>query len=104
MSGAARALFGAARVRRGATAPLLTLLLLPLVLLALAVVPATAQVVPTPTVPTPAPPGETPPTAPAEGAGLLPGLDPRLVGVPLEYGPSSGDVQALKDAETHVAH
>ena len=103
MSGAARALFGAARVRRGATAPLLTLLLLPLVLLALAVVPATAQVVPTPTVPTPAPPGETPPTAPAEGAGLLPGLDPRLVGVPLEYGPSSGDVQALKDAESHVA-
>ena len=40
----------------------------------------------------------TPPTAPAEGAGLLPGLDVRLVGVPLAYGPSSGDVQALKDA------
>ena len=41
----------------------------------------------------------TPPTAPAEGAGLLPGLDARLVGVPLAYGPSSNDVQALKDAE-----
>ena len=45
----------------------------------------------------------TPPTAPAEGAGLLPGLDARLVGVPLAYGPSSGDVQALKDAEARVA-
>ncbi|MCJ7436720.1 MAG: hypothetical protein MUP97_03020 [Acidimicrobiia bacterium] len=76
----------------------LLLLLLPLLLLALAVVPAAAQVVPTPVVP-----GGTPPTAPAEGAGLLPGLDARLVGVPLEYGQSSGDVQALKDAEAHVA-
>jgi membrane-bound lytic murein transglycosylase B len=45
----------------------------------------------------------TPPTAPAEGAGLLPGLDARLVGVPLEYGPSSRDVQALKDAEARLA-
>ena len=45
----------------------------------------------------------TPPTAPAEGAGLLPGLDARLVGVPLAYGPSSGDVQALKDAEARLA-
>jgi membrane-bound lytic murein transglycosylase B len=46
--------------------------------------------------------GPMPPTAPADGAGLLPGLDPRLVGVALEYGPSSADVQALQDAEARL--
>lgn len=57
--------------------------------------PASAQEAP--------PDAGTPPTAPAEGAGLLPGLDARLVGVPLEYGPSSRDVQALKEAEARLA-
>jgi membrane-bound lytic murein transglycosylase B len=46
---------------------------------------------------------ETPPTAPAEGAGLLPGLDPRLVGVALEYGPTTADVRALNDASARLA-
>jgi membrane-bound lytic murein transglycosylase B len=56
-----------------------------------------------PPVGAPAGEGATPPTAPADGAGLLPGLDGRLVGVPLEYGPSGTDVQALKDADARVA-
>jgi membrane-bound lytic murein transglycosylase B len=43
-----------------------------------------------------------PPVAPAEGGGLLPGLDPRLVGVELVYGPSSTEVQALDDAQTRL--
>ena len=42
---------------------------------------------------------DTPSVAPAEGAGLLPGLDPRLVGVALEYGTAARDVKALADAE-----
>jgi len=70
---------------------------------ALVVVPAAARVAPAQAVPTQAVPDGTPPTAPAEGAGLLPGLDARLVGVLLEYGPSSRDVQALQDAESRVA-
>jgi membrane-bound lytic murein transglycosylase B len=95
---------GASWVRRatpalGTVAPALVLLL---ALVALAAAPVAAQADPT-LVPTQVVPGGTPPTAPAEGAGLLPGLDARLVGVPLEYGPSSADVQALKDAEARVA-
>jgi len=81
--------------------------LLPVLLMALLsaqlVAPAAAQAAPAQAVPAQVAPGGTPPTAPAEGAGLLPGLDARLVGVLLEYGPSSGDVQALKDAESRVA-
>ncbi|HEY8217352.1 MAG TPA: lytic transglycosylase domain-containing protein [Acidimicrobiia bacterium] len=71
---------------------------------AAAAAPAGAQVAPGP--PPPAPPvGDpaTPPTAPADGAGLLPGLDSRLVGVPLEYGPSSDEVVALQEAEARLA-
>ena len=68
-------------------------------LLALAVVglaaPASVQ-----TAPDPGP--ATPPTAPAEGSGLLPGLDARLVGVQLEYGPSSAEIHALQEAETRL--
>ena len=78
---------------------MLVLVLLPVSLVALVVVPAAARVAPAQAVPTQAVPDGTPPTAPAEGAGLLPGLDARLVGVLLEYGPSSRDVQALQDAE-----
>lgn len=59
-------------------------------LVALAVAPVAAQAAP------------QPPTAPAEGAGLLPGLDARLVGVPLAYGQSSRDVTALQAAEARV--
>jgi membrane-bound lytic murein transglycosylase B len=44
----------------------------------------------------------TPPTAPAEGAGLLPGLDARLVGVGIEYATSSGDVAALRVAQARL--
>ncbi|MEX0666340.1 MAG: lytic transglycosylase domain-containing protein [Acidimicrobiia bacterium] len=44
----------------------------------------------------------TPPTAPAEGAGLLPGLDARLVGVGLEYATSSGDLTALRAAQVRL--
>ncbi len=40
-----------------------------------------------------------PTTAPAEGAGLLPGLDARLVGVGIEFGTSSFDVDALQAAQ-----
>ncbi len=40
-----------------------------------------------------------PATAPAEGAGLLPGLDARLVGVGIEFGTSSVDVDALQAAQ-----
>jgi len=82
---------------------MLVLVLLPVLLVALVVVPAAARVAPAQAVPTQAVPDGTPPTAPAEGAGLLPGLDARLVGVLLEYGPSSRDVQALQDAESRVA-
>ena len=82
---------------------MLVLVLLPVSLVALVVVPAAARVAPAQAVPTQAVPDGTPPTAPAEGAGLLPGLDARLVGVLLEYGPSSRDVQALQDAESRVA-
>ena len=69
--------------------------------------PARAQVAPigAPAAPTGtqvAPAGPMPPVAPPDGAGLLPGLDPRLVGVALEYGPSSADVLALQDAETRL--
>jgi membrane-bound lytic murein transglycosylase B len=42
----------------------------------------------------------TPPVAPADGAGLLPGLDPRLVGAPLVYGTSAVSVAALRDAQS----
>ena len=84
---------------RRAVAPSL-LVLLPLFLVALLsaqmVVPAAAHAAPAQAVPAQMASGGTPPTAPAEGAGLLPGLDARLVGVLLEYGPSSGDVQALR--------
>jgi len=41
-----------------------------------------------------------PATAPAEGAGLLPGLDPRLVGVGIEYASSPRDFESLKAAQT----
>lgn len=44
-----------------------------------------------------------PPTAPAEGAGLLPGLDARLVGVGIEYASSSRDVDALRAAQATQA-
>ncbi len=60
--------------------------------------PAAAQQLPGPEA-TP----ETPPTAPPDGAGLLPGLDPRLVGVALEYAPSSAEVRALNDASARLA-
>lgn len=43
-----------------------------------------------------------PPTAPPEGAGLLPGLDPRLVGVGIEYATSSRDVDALRAAQANL--
>lgn len=46
---------------------------------------------------------ETPSVAPADGAGLLPGLDARLVGVALEYGTAAQDVKALADAEATLA-
>jgi len=92
---------GGSWIRRAIARPACVLLVLPIVLpvllVALAGAPAAAQ-----PVPTQLDPGATPPTAPAEGAGLLPGLDARLVGVPLEYGASSSDVQALKDAESHL--
>jgi len=51
----------------------------------------------------PAARADTPSIAPAEGAGLLPGLDARLVGVALEYGTAAQDVKALADAEAHLA-
>jgi membrane-bound lytic murein transglycosylase B len=40
-----------------------------------------------------------PPTAPAEGAGLLPGLDARLFGVAIEYASSPRDMDALRAAQ-----
>lgn len=40
-----------------------------------------------------------PTTAPPEGAGLLPGLDARLVGVGITFGTSSFDVDALQAAQ-----
>ena len=43
-----------------------------------------------------------PPVAPVDGAGLLPGLDARLVGVSLVYGTSAVDVAALRTAQTRV--
>jgi membrane-bound lytic murein transglycosylase B len=88
------------RLRRAPGKPALIGLLpvLALVLGVLMALPAAGQVDPGQV-----DPGGTPPTAPAEGAGLLPGLDARLVGVPLEYGSSSRDVQALRDADARVA-
>jgi membrane-bound lytic murein transglycosylase B len=44
-----------------------------------------------------------PPTVPPDGAGLLPGLDPRLVGAPLEYAASARDVTALRAAQDRLA-
>jgi membrane-bound lytic murein transglycosylase B len=44
-----------------------------------------------------------PPTSSPEGGGLLPGLDPRLVGVAVEYGTSARDVTALHDAQARLA-
>lgn len=46
---------------------------------------------------------DTPSVAPPEGAGILPGLDARLVGVALEYGTAAEDVRALADAEAQLA-
>lgn len=43
-----------------------------------------------------------PATAPAEGAGLLPGLDARLVGVGIEFATSSVDVDALHEAQARL--
>lgn len=51
----------------------------------------------------PAAHAETPSVAPAEGAGILPGLDARLVGVALEYGTAAQDVRALAEAEALLA-
>jgi membrane-bound lytic murein transglycosylase B len=60
--------------------------------------PAAAQQLPGPEA-TP----ETPPTAPPDGAGVLPGLDPRLVGVALEYAPTSAEARALNAANARLA-
>jgi membrane-bound lytic murein transglycosylase B len=46
--------------------------------------------------------GTDPALAPPDGAGLLPGLDPRLVGAPLEYGASTASVRALEEARARV--
>jgi membrane-bound lytic murein transglycosylase B len=43
-----------------------------------------------------------PPTVPPEAAGLLPGLDPRLVGVAVEYSTSPGDASALHAAQVKL--
>src|SRR5688572_22057701 len=44
-----------------------------------------------------------PPVVPPDAGGLLPGLDPRLVGVAVEYSTSPRDVTALRDAQTRMA-
>ena len=51
----------------------------------------------------PAAHADTPSVAAPEGAGILPGLDARLVGVALEYGTAAQDVRALADAEAQLA-
>jgi membrane-bound lytic murein transglycosylase B len=45
----------------------------------------------------------SPPSVPAGGAGLLPGLDPRLVGATLEYASSTRDATALRAAQDRLA-